>query len=59
MRDQYLLILTHHVVPKSIRKDGDKKTQWIFGPKRDGNRFSGDDMTVGWFWCDVCVHDVQ
>ncbi len=32
-----------HVVP--IRKDGDKKTQLIFGPKRHDDRFSGRDMT--------------
>ena len=45
MFDQYLLILTHHVVPKSIGKDGDKKIQWIFGPKHDADRFSGRDIT--------------
>jgi len=28
----YLLILTHHVVPKSIGKVGQKMTQQILGP---------------------------
>ena len=64
MPDQYLLILTHRVVPNSIGKDGDKKTQWIFGPKRDDDRFSGRDMTgekvglpccVGWPGGMFCV----
>ncbi len=48
MCDQYLpytRILTRPVVPKSIGKDRDKKTQWIFGPQRDDDRFLGCDMT--------------
>ena len=55
MRDQYLLILTRHVVPKSIGKDGDKKTQWIFGPKCDDDRFSGCDMTGKRWGCRVVL----